>query len=130
MGMFDWLNCDYPLPNGKPAVEPGRYDAASYQTKDLDNDLDVYRITADGRLVVDKISGWSDREAGEEVKHTGRISFYGGGNGMRDIFTAFFLEGRITKIVEGWGNDDDSPGLTLDQLHEFVAFTMPKFKRM
>ena len=105
MGMFDWLNCDYPLPGGKKPPKVGRYDAAQYQTKDLSNELDVYRITGDGRLLLEVAGDWKmDAQAGRSYSDfTGDVSFYGGGSGMEDIFTARFDDGRLVSIVEGWG---------------------------
>ena len=43
MGMFDYLRCHYPLP-----VEGAN--ARLYQTKDLDDMMDLYEIRADGTL--------------------------------------------------------------------------------
>lgn len=58
MGMFDWVHCDYPLP-GKP--EGLRL---SFQTKDLDNQMDTYTITAEGRLLKRCVE-WEDTPADE-----------------------------------------------------------------
>lgn len=44
MGMFDTLYCQYPLPNP-------RHQDLEFQTKDLENLLDTYTITREGRLV-------------------------------------------------------------------------------
>ena len=46
MGMFDYITCLYPLPEGLP---PGE----RFQTKDLTNALVEYTITADGHLQED-----------------------------------------------------------------------------
>lgn len=45
MGMFDYINCEYNLPDG--------FDSSGieFQTKDLGNQLDTYTISADGRLI-------------------------------------------------------------------------------
>lgn len=45
MGMFDHIICEYPLPDGFDLPD------AEFQTKDLDNTLATYTITADGKLV-------------------------------------------------------------------------------
>lgn len=72
MGMFDWLNCDYPLPNGKAHVQPGQCDAGAYQTKDLGNGLDVYRISKDGRLFLEKYGEWTGNDrTGQFIPYTG-----------------------------------------------------------
>ena len=44
MGLFDTIECDYPLPNP-------RHQDLEFQTKDLDCLLDRYSITRDGRLL-------------------------------------------------------------------------------
>lgn len=44
MGMFDDIQCDYPLPDPE-------YQALRYQTKSLDRQLNSYMITADGKLI-------------------------------------------------------------------------------
>ena len=49
MGMFDEVFCDMPLPDGYNA--DGR---AKLQTKDLNRNLDILRITADGLLMMEK----------------------------------------------------------------------------
>lgn len=43
MGLFDTLHCEYPLPDG--CTEP------EFQTKSLACALDLYRLTAAGRLL-------------------------------------------------------------------------------
>lgn len=48
MGMFDDLICEYPLPDGSVSDE-------RFQTKDLVCDYGTYRITRDGRLVVEGV---------------------------------------------------------------------------
>lgn len=131
MGMFDWLNCDYPLPNGKQPDTPQRYEEACYQTKDLDNGLDRYRITKEGRLLFEHYGEWTgDDKTGELVNYTGSISFYGGGDGMRDIYTAVFVEGVLLTIVDGWGNEEDRTPLTLDQIDELVWATVPLYSKL
>lgn len=120
--MFDWINCDYPLPNGKPAEMVSESDPASYQTKDLDNGLDVYRITADGRLLFERRGEWGDNNEGQYIEYTGKLSFY------YPPYTATFEKGQLTGIVEGWGDEDERPGLTVGQLGEFVRATMPDWK--
>lgn len=50
MGLFDEVRCDYPLPD--PA-----HQGLVFQTKDLENAMEEYRITRRGRLVRTR-SGW------------------------------------------------------------------------
>jgi hypothetical protein len=47
MGLFDEIQCEYPLPD--PAVQK-----EIFQTKRLDCSMDRYTITADGRLILHK----------------------------------------------------------------------------
>lgn len=47
MGMYDEIRCEYPLPETGFRVLVGH----TFQTKDLDNLLDKYTITTDGRLI-------------------------------------------------------------------------------
>lgn len=47
MGMFDYIRCEAPLPDG---WEPGEL-----QTKDFDCDLVTHVITKDGRLMLERI---------------------------------------------------------------------------
>ena len=47
MGMFDDIHCDYPLPDGCQEKR--------FQTKDLDCQLDLYTMTAEGRLLKEEV---------------------------------------------------------------------------
>jgi len=51
MGMFDSIECNYPLPLPLEVVDilPDIYDQ-EFQTKDLENLLDLYYLNEDGRL--------------------------------------------------------------------------------
>jgi hypothetical protein len=46
MGLFDYIKCEYPLPEGAPNV-------AEFQTKDAQEDpyMETFRITKEGRLI-------------------------------------------------------------------------------
>ena len=46
MGMFDYVQCDYPLPDGRVV------DGPVFQTKDFDCGMDIVRISRAGRLVL------------------------------------------------------------------------------
>lgn len=47
MGMFDYIRCDYPLPDG--------WQAGELQTKDFDCEMVEHVITKDGRLMLERI---------------------------------------------------------------------------
>lgn len=61
MGMFDNVDCAYYLPD-----YPEDWPRNTFQTKDLDCQLDDYVISADGKLLKD----------GELVNYTGAVDFY------------------------------------------------------
>lgn len=46
MGMFDYVQCDYPLPDGQIAEGP------VFQTKDFNCFMDIVRITREGRVIL------------------------------------------------------------------------------
>lgn len=46
MGMFDTIEVNYPLPPGY-----GEYQDELFQTKDFDNGMDKYELTAHGKLI-------------------------------------------------------------------------------
>ena len=46
MGMYDYVNCEYPLPDGKV------YPDGELQTKDFECIMDIVTITAEGRLIL------------------------------------------------------------------------------
>lgn len=58
MGMFDRIKCSYSLPGDPP-------EGIEFQTKDLDNCLDDYEITSEGRLVHHQ---WDWEETPEDDK--------------------------------------------------------------
>ena len=53
MGMFDSIECNYPLPISKELIELENFDIyeVEFQTKSLDNLLDLYTITEEGELI-------------------------------------------------------------------------------
>ncbi len=77
MGMFDELECEYPLPH------PERQEDV-FQTKSLDCLMHRYRITRDGQLLCFSACGWGEEdenEAGtrpepERVVYHGDVRFY------------------------------------------------------
>jgi hypothetical protein len=83
MGMFDNIQCEYPLP-GEPK-SPDR----DFQTKDFDCYLDKYTITADGRLLKDAA----------EVPFHGMLNFYTfTSDNMWFEYEAKFTDGRLVEI--------------------------------
>jgi hypothetical protein len=67
MGMFDWIRCEYPLPDPK-------HQQLDFQTKDLDCLLDTYVISAAGRLI--RESRRDDSTATVEYPFHGDFRFY------------------------------------------------------
>lgn len=90
--MFDNINCEYPLPVSKELIELEDFDIyeAEFQTKDLENALELYTITEDGDLIRKKIQyEWVDDDeaflkgymkvvSSEDIKENfhGIIEFY------------------------------------------------------
>lgn len=120
MGMFDNVICKHPLPDN--------YTGEVFQTKDLDCGLDTYRITADGRLELQRQEMVPDgprkphwfmpehdyqpmkvaKEWWEPIPHHGDLNFYrleGDANDPRGPderwheYTARFTEGALTRII-------------------------------
>lgn len=105
MGLFDYVRCNYPLPDA------GANDAI-YQTKDTEQQyLRVYTITEDGRLL---------GPDGVDTEFHGDLNFYAsnwsgstptlGGIAMTTEddkpwaawdYVAHFTDGRITKLTGG-----------------------------
>lgn len=63
MGMFDEIICEYPLPEGLQ-----KYQHEIFQTKELGNWLDLYKITKDGFLILEKISDLREEYDPLEIK--------------------------------------------------------------
>lgn len=81
MGMFDYIDCEYPLPDGFGVKE-------GYQTKSLSRTLSNYLITKDGKLFLIQDGIWQTYEINDprrdqvfdpiwQEKFTGEIKFYG-----------------------------------------------------
>ena len=89
MGMFDYVRCDAPLPDGKPTP------ASIFQTKDFDDpNMDIFVITDDGRLICD-----TPRQATEALEFHGVLNFYGGLPGEWREFNAKFTDGKLVEIT-------------------------------
>lgn len=90
--MFDNINCEYPLPVSKELIELEDFDIyeAEFQTKDLENALELYTITEDGDLIRRKVQyewvdddeaflkGYMKAVSSEDIKENfhGVIEFY------------------------------------------------------
>ena len=105
MGMFDYIKCDAPLPDG--SVTPPDH----FQTKDFDDPyMDLYEITASGRLVHHEYElEWIKDEAAplgiwqkrhdrglRDLNHHGMLNFYGG-MPFRE-YNAKFTDGQLVEI--------------------------------
>lgn len=117
MGLFDYIKCDYPLP------DQGMQNA-EFQTKDTDAQyMEMYRITTDGRLIHETVTReavpkserpYPDAEdwramigcirripTGDvEIPYHGDICFYASDKyGGWHEYVARFTEGRLTRII-------------------------------
>ena len=126
MGMFDNIKCEKELPlNDEIKSLNVKWNEVTFQTKDLDNCLENYRITQDGELVEDvvervytyyteeerkKLKTWHFvkdekivKEYSKKVEYHGTIRFYEllNLNELEDIwveFDAHFVYGKLDKI--------------------------------
>jgi hypothetical protein len=101
MGMFDYIACDYPLPDGAPRT--------GYQTKDTPAQmLDTYTITEDGHLVDDSGATLDDFH-GDLDFYTSNVCGSGPNGYITDdgqpytawSFVARFTDGRLTRLTGG-----------------------------
>lgn len=94
MGMFDYIRCEAPLPDDAMPAN------STFQSKDLDCNLDTYVITASGRLMV---KPWR-KDAGEsatirDAAHHGYLNFYVYTEDKRRIeYRAKFTDGQLVEI--------------------------------
>jgi hypothetical protein len=111
MGMFDYVICEVPLPDGYVPPDGG------FQSKDLDCDLDTYVIRADGRLTKALDFDDGDRRKPSEFRDSdfhgwfnfydfGKVgvgastAIYPNGEPIREWheYRAKFTDGRLVKI--------------------------------
>lgn len=99
MGMFDYIKCEYQLPNFEVQSE-------MFQSKDFDCLMDTYTITKEGILVCHKydLDGFDtqDKEIFKEdilVPYHGYMRFYTSFKGTWYEYSASFVFGRLEKIV-------------------------------
>lgn len=121
MGMYDSIDCQYPLP--MPEDPKGYTGSYGFQTKDFENSLDIYIIDKDGQLSIERRdtewvqgdpNGKSFLEKSgylktkktwlEPLKDTCTIQFYdylSSNNTEYDywiVYDAVFIEGKIKEI--------------------------------
>lgn len=127
MGMFDYVRCDAPLPDGKPTPRD------FFQTKDFGlPQMDIYTITAEGRLIEHVTRSeevpkeerpywgkpeWFNDDGTEsffaflgcirkvpvedrDMNYHGYLNFYGGDRDEWREFNAKFTDGQLVEIVQ------------------------------
>ena len=102
MGMFDYLSCEVPLPDGATSADKPPFE---WQTKDLICYLEKYRISKDGRLMQDKRTG------SEDLCFHGDLFFHGctkpDHKGFKE-FRARFTHGQLESITLQYDMDKES----------------------
>ena len=121
MGMYDSIECKYPLP--MPEDPKGYTGSYGFQTKDFENSLDIYIIDKDGQLSIERRetewvggdpNGKSFLEKSgylktkktwlETVNRTCTIQFYDYLSSNKTdydywiVYNAVFIEGKITDV--------------------------------
>ena len=110
MGMFDWIRCDYPLPD----VEA---QGLEFQTKDLDSLCEQLHITQEGRLYrpvyavrepqpddAEKYPVFAplyEIVGEEDTEYHGDLTFYGDGYTYWSRFTEGVLV-KLQRLPEEW----------------------------
>lgn len=110
MGMFDYVRCEVPLPDGF---------TGELQTKDFCNDMVTHTITADGRLLLERI----DRV--EEVPKAERPYPDAPDDDLRSIFGSIRTftsssECEFHGIMNFYGSEGDS-AIGTHKWHEYNA---------
>jgi hypothetical protein len=81
MGMFDWIECELPLPDG--------FKGEGLQTKSLNCALEHYVITVDGKL-----------KKRDDYGYCGTVRFYGtGDDGGWHEYVAEFYNGDLRSLT-------------------------------
>lgn len=133
MGMFDWIRCEYPLPD-----EPNGA-SIRFQTKDTPNQmLDEYRIDANGDLWVTTCE--TEREE-RVTDFTGTINFYTsnlsggtlssdgyvwvtedgtGGPAISWYYTAHLLKGQVVYLTGEKKIETERKTVTREQFHQLL----------
>ena len=99
MGLFDYVNCAAPLPDGKPTPRD------KFQTKDFDCPyMEDYVITASGRLMKLKViyNGLAGMSTPEDVDLNwhGFLNFYYIDKEEWREFNAKFTDGQLVEIIQ------------------------------
>jgi hypothetical protein len=121
MGMFDYVQCNYPLPGTTPEL----FD--EYQTKCLGCEMKTVTITEDGCLV-----GYEEFE-----NYTGTVEFYGstivascpsglytrnGEDNESATFIATFVDGKLTNIEQtGYERLPALSSKEMPNIHDFES---------
>lgn len=96
MGMFDYLQCDYPLPDGR--VEPGPV----WQTKDGPCDLGLVLITREGGIRF-------QQSHFDEVPEEQRPYF---GKPEWDKYPMFQVMGSMRRVIDGYTGEHYTGSVT------------------
>lgn len=97
MGLFDTLHCEYPLPDGCTERE--------FQTKSLACALDLYRLTAAGRLL---------NAQGTDTGFHGVLRFYtSSASGAWHEYEVKFTDGALQHLVPAADAAYDLHGFSL-----------------
>jgi len=106
MGMFDYLTCDLPMPDGREVLQD------SFQTKSLWCSMDLFTLTAAGRLIFHKrryfLAGETDERgkprtpehvADIDLDYHGDIEIYGtASDGTFIRYAVRFTHGKVEWI--------------------------------
>lgn len=126
MGMFDNIECNYPLPVSKELLDVEEFNIfeVEFQTKSLENLLELYIITEEGELVRRKaqydwkdddsyfLKGYMEKISEQDIKENfhGILEFYCYESYLRDIggkkeeitvsvdYEAKFFDGKLVSI--------------------------------
>ena len=126
MGMFDNIQCNYPLPVSKELLDVEEFDICEveFQTKSLENLLELYIISEQGELIRRKaqyewknddsyfLKGYADIVSEEDIKQDfhGVLEFYcyesylkDDGDKKKEItisvdYEAKFVDGKLTSV--------------------------------
>ena len=106
MGMYDNLRCEYPLPGDPGDIE--------FQTKDFDSILNEYRITVDGKLLIEEY----DIEDRSDPNATGFMRFVGSMTRIPKGYKPV----DFTGYVNFYGKGFERPALETDWFEYIATF--------
>ena len=96
MGMFDYLQCEMPLPD-EDAYKAAGGDGV-FQTKSLNRMMDDVCIKADGSVVIDRNDSDFQSSDCHMMPIDGRIVFYDYFDGQSWCWSANLDDGKVTSI--------------------------------